>query len=343
MLCSSRYISHVAPIKQSMCLMFEWLVNQWVHLQYRNIYIYFIKCFSILRRPQALHVHKSRSYITVRPLLNTHLMLTYVTLSGSNRFWFMQLLYPLSRSTIGRLIKPIRKYNVYTNEISGVYVCRSRHKVYRIMCTWFCCTMLRCKYIIVVSQWRNNGRHGVSNHQPHDCLLKRLFRRRSKKTSMLCSAVNSPPPHTHTQRANNAENVSIWWRHHVISWFMLSFNQYASWLYAWKCRDGHEIAMVVENDILMVFVAKGQYRVIWLRKNCSKSHLIGYIFQLWRNKTKYGVSKLNFNFIGDAIVPANLGLLEISCLDWRTSNCWHVCDTRCNNNLTGNCLIETNL
>ena len=34
--------------------------------------------------------------------------------------------------------------------------------------------------------WRHNGRDsGVSNHQPHDCFLKRLFRRRSKKTSKL--------------------------------------------------------------------------------------------------------------------------------------------------------------
>ena len=34
-------------------------------------------------------------------------------------------------------------------------------------------------------QWRHNGHDGVSNHQPHDCLLNRLFRRRSKKTSKL--------------------------------------------------------------------------------------------------------------------------------------------------------------
>ena len=25
-------------------------------------------------------------------------------------------------------------------------------------------------------QWRHNGRIGVSNHQPHDCLLNRLFK-----------------------------------------------------------------------------------------------------------------------------------------------------------------------
>ena len=34
-------------------------------------------------------------------------------------------------------------------------------------------------------QWHHNGRDGVSDHQPHDCLLNRLFRRRSKKTSKL--------------------------------------------------------------------------------------------------------------------------------------------------------------
>ena len=34
-------------------------------------------------------------------------------------------------------------------------------------------------------QWRHNGRDSVSNHQPHDCSLNRLFRRRSKKTSKL--------------------------------------------------------------------------------------------------------------------------------------------------------------
>ena len=35
-------------------------------------------------------------------------------------------------------------------------------------------------------QWRHNGRDGVSNHQRIACLLNRLFRCRSKKTSKLC-------------------------------------------------------------------------------------------------------------------------------------------------------------
>ena len=39
------------------------------------------------------------------------------------------------------------------------------------------------------SQWRHNEHDGVSNHQLHDCLLKRLFRRRSKKTSKFSATV----------------------------------------------------------------------------------------------------------------------------------------------------------
>ena len=68
-------------------------------------------------------------------------------------------------------------------------------------------------------QWRRNGRDGVSNHQPHNCLLNRLFGRRSKKTPKLrvtgICAGNSPVTSEFpTQKASNAENVSIWWRHH---------------------------------------------------------------------------------------------------------------------------------
>ena len=75
-------------------------------------------------------------------------------------------------------------------------------------------------YISHTLQWRHNERNGVLNHQPHDCLINRLFRRRSKKTSKLCvtglCAGNSPVTGEFpTQMASNAENVSIWWRHYI--------------------------------------------------------------------------------------------------------------------------------
>ena len=58
-----------------------------------------------------------------------------------------------------------------------------------------------------------------SNHQPHDCLHNHLFRRRSKKTSKLrvtglCGGNSPITGELPAQRASNAANVSIWWRHH---------------------------------------------------------------------------------------------------------------------------------
>ena len=70
-------------------------------------------------------------------------------------------------------------------------------------------------------RWRHNGRHSVSNHQPHHCLLSRLFRRRSKKTSKLrvtglCVGNSPGAGEFPAQMTSKAENVSIWWRHHVL-------------------------------------------------------------------------------------------------------------------------------
>ena len=73
-------------------------------------------------------------------------------------------------------------------------------------------------------QWLHNERDGVSNHQPHDCLLNRLFGHRSKKTSKLrvtgLRAGNSPGT---GEFPSNADDGSIWWRHHII--------------YAWQSRE----------------------------------------------------------------------------------------------------------
>ena len=62
----------------------------------------------------------------------------------------------------------------------------------------------------IALQWRHNERDGVSNHQSHVCLLNRLFRHISKKTSKLrvtgLCAGNSPVAGEFpAQKASNAE------------------------------------------------------------------------------------------------------------------------------------------
>ena len=63
-------------------------------------------------------------------------------------------------------------------------------------------------------QWRHNELAGVSNHQPRDCLLNRLFGHGSKKTSKLrvtglCVGNSPVSGEFPAQMASNVENVSI--------------------------------------------------------------------------------------------------------------------------------------
>ena len=87
----------------------------------------------------------------------------------------------------------------------------------------------------MTSQWADS----VSNHQPHHCLISRLFGCWSTKTSKLrvtgLCAGNSPwTGEFPAQMASYAENVSIWWRHHES---------------AWCARIFHEISCAILNDV----------------------------------------------------------------------------------------------
>ena len=66
-------------------------------------------------------------------------------------------------------------------------------------------------------QWRHNGRDGVSNHHPHHCLLNSLFRSKitpKHRVTDLCAGNSPVTGEFPAQKASNAENVSIRWRHH---------------------------------------------------------------------------------------------------------------------------------
>ena len=84
----------------------------------------------------------------------------------------------------------------------------------------------QCKKLSL--HWRHNDHNGVSNHQPYGCLLNRLFRRRSKKTSKLCvtglcvgnspGPVNSPHKGPVTRKMFPFDDV-IMWHQQLWYWF----------------------------------------------------------------------------------------------------------------------------
>ena len=105
-------------------------------------------------------------------------------------------------------------------------------------------SFILCLWRLDVSlQWRHNGHDSVSNHQPRDCLLNHLFRRRSKKTSKLrvtgLCVGNSPwTSEFPAQMASNAENVSIWWRHQGVP----RNQQHVSHGLTWGCGISNALA-----------------------------------------------------------------------------------------------------
>ena len=78
-------------------------------------------------------------------------------------------------------------------------------------------------------QCRHNERDGVSNHRCIDCLVNRLVKRRSNKTSKLrviglCEGNSPVTGEFSAQRTSNAEKVSIGWRHHVMVIFQFEYS-----------------------------------------------------------------------------------------------------------------------
>ena len=130
---------------------------------------------------------------------------------------------------------------------------------------------------IITLQWCHNGRDGVSNHHPHHCLLNRLFGRRSKKTSklrvtVLCAGNSPVTGEFPTQMASNAENVSIWWRHHEHIEIWTKTTTFCEWLL--EVHFLNESLCILMQMSLMIFT-KGSvdimsvlvWIILWFQTN----------------------------------------------------------------------------
>ena len=115
-------------------------------------------------------------------------------------------------------------------------------------------------------QWRHNERDGVSNHQPNQCLLNRLFGRRSKKTSESASLafvwgidrgpVNSPHKWPVTRKMFPFDDVIMEFAYASINALWNEFRKQAD--YPWS--DGAEIASV--NQVHNPMVTGGYLKKI---------------------------------------------------------------------------------
>ena len=137
----------------------------------------------------------------------------------------MNTLYPVRNMHSMRY--PLQSRHMSASEITGN----------SIVCSTFCALLVQCEgnpptFSI---RWRHNGRDGVSNQQPHDCVLNSLFGRRSKKTSKfrvtdLCVGnspvpVNSPHKWPVTRKMFPFDDVimfphkeSVLWKALLLSW-----------------------------------------------------------------------------------------------------------------------------
>ena len=133
-----------------------------------------------------------------------------------------------------------------------------------------------CKWwwqrVVLTLQWRHDDHNGVSNHQRLDCLLSRLFRHRSKKTSKLrvtglCEGNSPVTGEFPTQKTSNAENVSIWWRDHDVWPYMSDAAHIVSrtdnilgrctkGVQTWRAtgKDNHSVGLLTLKKLLFLTV-----------------------------------------------------------------------------------------
>ena len=107
-----------------------------------------------------------RCVLDTKNVFPLHILRTlYYSMTAPPKLWAFGLAYQCNR------IVELQKRAIRTITISK--------------CNAHTSPLLKHMGILSALQWRHNGRDSVSNHQPHDCLLNRLFRRWSKKTSKL--------------------------------------------------------------------------------------------------------------------------------------------------------------
>ena len=174
------------------------------------ILVSFIESHTFHRQPHCerlcMPIQLSVFPLYIASILVSNKWRTFTFYFGYGHFYEQRLAKPRPRLGYAQVITARRPWNDvihsahhcrFVKEVS----CRQKHQ-----CVCLAMYSLMVIYACVSLEWRHNGCNGVSNHQPHDCLLDRSFRPRLKKTSKhrhwpLCDG-EFP-----AEMASNAENV----------------------------------------------------------------------------------------------------------------------------------------
>ena len=139
------------------------------------------------------------------------------------------------------------------------------------------CYVSDCNPRVFPLQLHHNGHNIVSNHQPRVCLLNRLFRRRSKKTSKirvpgLCTGNSPVTGEFPAQMASNAENVSIWWRHHATTDMQRHILPLTGWIVVREHKvylNIHRFAKEAWRWYLRYWRGKKTAAIVWIYRQVS--------------------------------------------------------------------------
>ena len=153
---------------------------------------------------------------------------------------------------------------------------------------------------ICTLRWRHNDHPVVSNHQPHGCLLNRLFRRRWKKTSKLrvtgLCAGNSPGPVNSPYKGQWRGKcfhlmTSSWAGIQACSWQLGIWTMYSQVIYTpvkvycqnvplniqrWKCKIIYSFVHISSVSILFSVKVIHDRTMLWRWIVCS--HYNGEIY-----------------------------------------------------------------
>ena len=117
-------------------------------------------------------------------------------------------------------------------------------------------------------QWRHNRRDSVSNHRPHDCLRKRLFRRRSKKKSKLrVSGLSAGNKRRHTVNVSASymgyeiTNLSINGIWHAVIAFVAWYIPFGP--ASWSLYRKRSMPEFCKSCINVVYILFAQQDVSW--------------------------------------------------------------------------------